>query len=341
METARTGGLGPPAHVHHLVDEESGLCAYVAIDDLSLGPAFGGVRICGYRSDDEAREDAIGLARQMTWKCSIAELDAGGGKAVVRADTLVDRARACHVLGDFVESLGGTFRTAGDFGTTRRDLERMASRTRYIVDPADLELFGEASAIGLEAAVAAVAGRIGRGGIPGLRVLVQGVGDIGAPLATRLARGGARVIVADPDPAAVGRLRSAVEVEVVDAGAALTTEVDVLAPCAIGGILDRRTARSLPVRAVVPGANRVLADDEAGAILWERGVIVAPDFVVNAGAVIRGALEVLRGVPAREDELARIGGRLDALLEEAFRTGEPPERVAVRRARERVLRGRA
>ncbi|MFG0317194.1 MAG: Glu/Leu/Phe/Val dehydrogenase dimerization domain-containing protein [Planctomycetota bacterium JB042] len=332
--------LGPPARVHRLDDEASGLVAFFVLDDLSLGPAFGGIRMRGYRDDREAREDAAGLARQMTLKCSFAELDAGGGKAVVRADRLVDRARACRVLGDFVESLGGEFRTAGDFGTTRTDLERIAERTRYVVDPADLELFGEASAVGLEAAVTRCAARLGFDGLDGVRVLVQGVGDIGGPLARRLARSGARVTVADPDPVAIDRLRATAAVDVVPPDRALSTETDVLAPCAVGGVLDLETARRLPARAVVPGANRVLASERAGDLLWERGVLVAPDFVVNAGAVIRGALDVLRGAPAREDELAAIGERLDAVFDDADRWNLPPERVAIDRAVARVLSSR-
>ncbi len=329
-----------PEVVHHVTDEACGLSAYVVLDDRTLGPAFGGIRFRGYDSDVQALADACGLARQMTLKCAFAELDAGGGKAVVRTDGLVDRRRACEVLGDFIESLRGAFRTAGDFGATRRDLEILAARTSFIVDPGDVDALGDAVSIGIVAAIEALLPRLGVSQLADLRILVQGLGEIGAPLVRRLAAAGVRPLVAEIDKAALAWVQAELDVEVVPPAAALEAEVDVFSPCAVGGLIGVEAAAAIPARAIVGGANRVLADDAAGDVLWRRGVLYVPDFVVNAGAVIRGATAMLRGVPAREDEVARIGGRVARLFDEAERRDREPAGLAREWACERVARAR-
>lgn len=332
--------LSEPQAVHRLDDEQCGLTAFLVLHDTTLGPAFGGIRFRAYPDDEAAREDAVGLARQMTWKCSLAGMDGGGGKAAVRADCLKDRRAACLVLGDFIESLGGAFRTAGDLGATRRDIEIIASRTRYIVGPEDLSDLGDAAAIGLVAAMEALCPRLGKESVASLEIAVQGLGDIGFSLARRLVEKGARPYVADLDDAALCRARELGGLRVVPPAEIARLAVDVFSPCAVGGVIDARLARELSARAVVGGANRVLADREAGEILWRRRIWYAPDFLVNAGAVIRGGLGLLRGVPGREDEIARIGPRLARLFDEAERLDLEPERLAVRWAVERIRRAR-
>jgi leucine dehydrogenase len=325
-----------PEAVHHVLDAASGLEAVIVIDDTTLGPAFGGIRIARYPSLAAAEEDAAGLARAMTWKCSLAELAGGGGKGVVRADGLVDRRAACARLGAAVEALGGVFRTAGDLGTTAADLDAIASATRFVARESVVGDLGDATALGVVAAVRAVAARLGCADLRDVTVSVQGLGSIGAAVACRLARAGARPFVADVDPAAVERVARVADVQPLSAGSLLARPVDVLVPCARGGVIDESVAAALPARAIVGGANRVLATPRAGEILWRRGVLHAPDFVANAGAVIRGGLAMLRGAPGSDEEIERIGARVAALLDEARERGEPPEVVAERRARARI-----
>lgn len=318
----------PPEAVHRVDDEASGLTAFVCLHDTSLGPALGGIRFRSYPDDTAACDDAVELARQMSWKCALAELPAGGGKAVVRVDSLRLRRRAAEVLGDFVESLGGRFRTAGDLGATDADLAAVARRTRYIARAPLLGDLGDATALGIAATIEALAPRLGRRAPAELSVLVQGLGSIGLPLVRRLLALGARVLAADLDPEAVERARQLGPIEPVAAGLALATPADVLAPCAAGGLLTEDAARALPVRAVAGGANRVLATPRAGAILFQRGVLYAPDFAVNAGAVIRGGFDQLRGRPGTDAEIRAIGPRVAALFDEAERRAVPPELVA-------------
>lgn len=329
-----------PEAIYRVDDEASGLVAFVVLHDTSLGPAIGGVRFRGYDSVDAARDDAVELARAMSWKCVFAEIGGGGGKAVVKADDLIDRKAACEVLGDFIDSLGGKFLTAGDLGATRLDLEWIGARTRFIADEEETGDLGYFSGIGLVSAMEALLPLLEVRALRDLRVAVQGLGSIGLGLVRRLLEKGCMPCVADVDPQAVARAQALGPVNVVSADELHRLDVDVLSPCAVGGLIDEGVASALRARAIVGGANRILATPEAGRILWERRVFYAPDFVVNSGALIRGSLAMLRGMPGREDEIERIGRRVGALLEEARRRDRPPEQLAIERAERRIRTAR-
>ncbi len=329
-------GLSAPELVYRVDDESSGLVAFVVLHDTTRGPALGGIRFRGYESDDGAREDACGLARQMAWKCTLADLGGGGGKAVVRADTLKDRKRACEVLGDFVESLRGSFLTAGDLGATELDLGWIGKRTRYIADREQVGDLGDASAIGIMSAMEVVARRLGIERFSDTTVAVQGLGAIGLSLVRRLLEAKVTPFIADVDPHAVARAHSLGSVVAVLPEQIARLNVDILAPCAIGGAIDEHVAASTPARAIVGGANRILGTPRAGEILLERNVLYAPDFVVNAGAVIRGGLNMLRGYPGTDEEIRRIGARVESILEESARSGVTPEGIAIDRAERRI-----
>ena len=330
---------GSPAAIHHITDAASGLDAFLVLYDLSLGPAFGGIRFRSYLDEAEAREDAVGLARQMAWKCALAGLDAGGGKAVVRTDRLIDRQAACRILGDFIQDLGGQFRTAGDLGATPDDVRAIQARTGYIVDPEILDGLADSVAIGLMAAIEALGPRIGIGGLNRLEVAVQGVGDIGYPLVRRLVAGGARPVVADFSKEAVARALELEGVSSISPDRILESSAPVLAPCAVGGVIDRELAGKLRCRAIVGGANRILAGEGTGEELWRRRIWYAPDFLVNSGAVIEGVFLALHSQPAGEQEVAKIGERVADLMEEAEARDLPPEIVAVERAERRIRGG--
>lgn len=323
--------------VEVLTDPASGLQAVLAIHDTRMGPAFGGIRRRAYGSLEEATRDVLLLASAMTWKCAMAGLPAGGGKLVLVDHGGLDRTAAYRRIGDFVEALGGRFSTGPDVGTTDADLRMVRSRTRHCADPdaggpGDL---GRATALGVFHALRATARRTGIE-LDRATVLVQGLGTVGAPLARMCRDAGARLLLADVDAARACALAAQLEGLVVDPHHVLATPCDVFAPCALGGVIDATVAGSLPARAVCGAANNLLASAQAGRILHERGIPVAPDFVANAGALVAGCLHQLHGTRVGDDRIVAIGATVEAVLEESARTGTPPGEVALAWARSRV-----
>jgi leucine dehydrogenase len=314
-------------------DAASGLTAVLVIDDLSLGPAAGGVRTRAYPRLADALAEAAGLAQAMTRKCALAGLAAGGAKAVVLDHPGLDRPRAFARLGQFVAELGGVFRTAGDLGTTAADLAAMATTCPYVhVDERGL---AEAVARGLCGCVAACAAIRGRG-LAGLRVAIQGCGSIGAAAARALRAGGAVLTVADVDAARAARVAAEVEARVVAPDDLLLEDVDVVAPCAIGGVITPAVAASLRAWAVCGAANNILDSREAARVLAARGVLHVPDEVASAGAVIEGIGRSVMGFADRTPLIDGLGATARALLAEAAASGELPVVLAERWARARV-----
>lgn len=319
-------------------DAAVGLTAVLAIDDCTLGPAAGGVRTRGYPDLAAALVEASALARAMTRKCALAGLAAGGAKAVVLDHPGLDRSRAFARLGEFVAELGGLFRTAGDLGTTAADLAAMATTCPYVhVDETGL---AEAVARGLRGCVAACAEVRGRG-LAGLRVAVQGCGAIGAAAARALRAAGATLVVADVDAARAERVGAELGAEVVAPEAVLEVEVDVVAPCAIGGVITEEVAARLRAWAVCGAANNILASRAAARALARRGVLHVPDEVASAGAVIEGIGRSVMGLADRGPWIDALADTARALLAEAAATGELPVVLAERRAAARVAAARA
>lgn len=319
-------------------DASCGLTAVLAIDDLTLGPGAGGVRTRAYAGLAEALAEASALARAMTRKCALAGLAAGGAKAVVLDHPGLDRPRAFARLGRFVAELGGVFRTAGDLGTSADDLAAMATTCPYV----HVEERGLAKAVarGLVGCVAACADRRGRG-LAGLRVAIQGCGSIGAAVAGALRGAGAALTVADVDAARAARVAAATGARVVPASAVLFEEVDVVAPCAIGGVITPTTAASLRAWAVCGAANNILDGVAAARVLADRGILHVPDEVASAGAVIEGIGRSVMGLADRTPLIDGLGATARSLLAEAAASGELPVVLAARRARARVAAGRA
>ena len=321
-------------------DRPSGLLAFLVLDDLTLGPAAGGVRTRSYATQVAAIEDAIQLARAMTVKCALAGLDAGGGKVVVLDHPRLDRARAFARLGEFVEELGGTFRTAGDLGTTAADLAIMAQHSRFIhTDELGL---AEATARGvLRAMEAAAAVHRGDGSVRGLRVAVQGAGAIGAAVARELIAAGAEVWIADVVKARAEQLAAELSAKVADAEDVIAMDVDVLAPCAVGGVITGETARQLRAWAVCGAANNILASPQAGEALYQRRILFVPDPIASAGAVIAGIGRSLMNLEDPTPLIDRLGATSREVLEDALSRGIPPAKVAAERARARIEAARA
>lgn len=286
-----------------------------------------------YRSVAEALSDAAGLARAMTLKCSLGGLDAGGGKTVVMDHDGLDRERAFEVLGARIEELGGLFRTAGDLGTTAADLEAMARTTRYVhTEEVDLTA---AVARGLLRCVEACCERKGVE-VEGIRVAVQGVGAIGAAVSRALADAGAELVIADLDRERAEALAALVGARTTSTDGILTEDVDIVCPCAIGGVLTEKTVAELRAWAVVPGANNTLADDAAGAALHQRGILLVPDVIASAGAVVDGIGRTVMLLPDRTLLVDRLGDTAREVLARAEVRDRPATEVARSIAMERI-----
>lgn len=323
-------------------DRASQARVLVAVHDTRLGPAHGGIRRWAYPDVHAATLDVVALARAMTWKCALAEVPAGGGKAVILDHPGLDRAGAYRAVGRAVEALGGAFYTGPDVNTTAADLDVVAEETRFVATaapdgPGDL---AAATADGVLAALLALADRLGRP-VDQLRCVVQGLGAVGYGLCERLAARGAALIVADVDPSRAAAAVRDLGARAVGVEEVFTTEADVFAPCALGEVITVDVARSIPVRGVCGAANNVFATEAAIAAAHHRGLLVVPDFVANAGALIQGALWNLEGRRVDGERLARIGATTREVLARAAADARPPIELALELARERVERAGA
>lgn len=308
MESDRFGEL------HIGLDERTGLRAVVAIHSTRLGPALGGARCIPYSSFDAAIIDAARLARGMSYKAAVVGLPLGGGKAVLmRPDTIDDRDAYFEAFGGFVDSLGGRYITAEDSGTGVEEMNIIARRTAHVVgtttgenprgDPSPLTAFGV-----LHGIRAAVRHAFGRNELDGIHVAVQGAGHVGYHLCRELHERGARITIADVDEQNAGRAVKEFGARTAAPEAILETECDVLAPCALGGILDRQSIPRLRTRIVAGAANNQLASPSDARRLADRGIVYAPDFVINAGGLIH--VSAARGESVRD----RVAGIHDTLL---------------------------
>lgn len=335
-------------HEHVVVcrGDRSGATMAVAVHSTRLGPALGGARLWHYARESDALADVLRLARAMTYKAAAAGLDLGGGKGVVccpggEAPAGEERRAILLDFGDLVESLHGDYITAEDVGTGAEDMAVIAARTTHVTGlPVERGGVGDPSpftAGGVQAAMRAVcAHAFGSRELAGRRVAVVGLGHVGGRLARNLAAEGASVVVADID----GRKQALAE----ELGAtwlapeqALTSECDVLAPCAVGGAITRSNAAELRCRVICGAANNQLADDRLADLLAARGIVYAPDFIVNAGGLI-SVFRELRGYDSeRAMALTRgIEQTLAGILERAAQSRTTPLEAANVLARERL-----
>ena len=315
-------------------DRASGLRAVFALDDVTLGPAVGGIRTRAYANIEAAVEDAAALARAMTIKAALGGLDAGGGKVVVMDHPGLDRPAAFARLGQHVEELGGLFHTAGDLGTTRDDLAAMARRSQY-VNTSHVDLTG-ATARTLVLCAEACAEVAGRPGLAGMRVAVQGCGAIGDAAARALAGAGCELVVADVDAALAERTAAATGARVASPERLLVEDVDMICPCAIGGVMTAALADRLSAWAVCGCANNVLADAAAERRLGERGILFVPDVLASSGAVIHGVATGLMGLPDSAPLIAAVGVTAREVLSASRARGVPATAIAEQRARARI-----
>jgi leucine dehydrogenase len=330
--------------------ERSGCTVAVAVHSTALGPALGGARMWHYGSDEEAVADARRLAAAMTLKAAAAGLDLGGGKGVLAApgrSAPGGELRRAMLLdfGDLVESLGGDYVTAEDVGTGAEDMATIGERTAHVVGQSE-ERGGSGdpspvTALGVVSAMRACAGRrFGSRELDGVRVCVIGLGHVGSRVAALLAAAGAELAVTDLDPAKRELIPDGAEW--VRPERAIAAPCDVLAPCALGGVIGLPEADRLRAAVVCGAANNLLAGDEVATELDARGILYAPDFIVNAGGLISVYGE-LRGLAhERALELARgIEGTIERILEIADSRWITPLDAARELAERRLAGSRA
>lgn len=322
---------------HH--DAASGLRAIIAVHNTRLGPGLGGCRMWPYASDGEALTDVLRLSRGMTYKAALAGLPQGGGKSVILGDPRHDKTAAkMRAMGRFVESFGGRYIVAEDSGTNVEDIRQMAETTRHVGGLADAGAVAAgrtgdpspATALGVFIGIrAAVRAALGRDDLAGLRVAIQGIGSVGYRLARHLHEAGARLWVTDLHQPAVDRAVAEFGATAVPMDQVHALDVDVFSPCALGAVLNERTIPQLRARIVAGAANNQLAKPRDGQRLLDRGVLYAPDYVINAGGII----DIHYEGPAYDAavvraHLERIGTTLAEIFARAGTTGRPTGEIA-------------
>ncbi len=308
---------------------------FVALHRCRRAAAFGGTRIRAYASPDEALHDALRLAEAMTRKYAVNGLPFGGGKAVLVQQAIGDRADALNALGDFVESLGGRFITGSDLGVTEADVQLMAGRTSYIECRDGAEATSDSVFYAIQAALEFCRGS---DSLQDRTIAIQGVGAVGSRLAVKCIEAGAHVIAADTDAARIAALSAAVPVKPCPPDEILRIQADVLAPCAVGGVIRGRDVEALRCAILCGGANNILDGDETGDALAARGILYIPDFLANSGAAVEGAWTQLSGPGDYQPQVAAIGRRVREVLEEAKRTSVSPLAAALRKTAAQAAR---
>jgi leucine dehydrogenase len=334
--------------VHFVTDEKCGLRAIIAIHSTHLGPAAGGARFWHYANDDEALTDALRLSRGMSYKNAMAGLPLGGGKSVILADA--ERHKSpdlLHAFGKAVDGLCGRYVTAEDVGMSVADMIEVRRSTQYVAglpnsgsdvggDP------GPHTSLGVFLGIkAAVKRALGKDSLDGLHIALQGAGSVASGVALHACADGARLSIADVDQAKAQKLADATGGTVVSPDEILTLEADVLSPNALGAIFDEASIAALRVPVVAGAANNQLATPADGARLQARGILYAPDYVINAGGIINVCTEYLGDGDSRlvRERIEGIPARLEEVWTESQSSGRDPAAVADAMAQRLIGRG--
>ena len=339
--------------VHAFHDAQSGLNCIIAIHSTARGPAGGGCRMWAYGSAEAALEDALRLSRAMSYKNAVADLELGGGKAVIIGDSRTQKTpELFEAFGRAVEAVCGRYWAAEDVGITPADLAHARTQSRYVAgltghpaasgDPSPITADGVFR--GMELAVRRAYGQ----GLDGLTVAIQGVGHVGGLLADKLHAAGARLIVTDVNEAQARAVAERTGAELTRPDAIFDAHAQVFAPCALGGAINMETLPRLKARVIAGGANNQLASLEAGHALYEKGLTYAPDYVINGGGIINVAAEI-RALdqgeaydPAWvETKLSRLIQTLGEVLQRSRDEHRPTHEIAGGIARARIAEGRA
>ncbi len=342
---------------HELVelvrDPDSGLTAIIALHSTHLGPGAGGTRFWHYAEPKDAMRDALRLSRGMSYKNAMAGLPMGGGKAVILADEARNKSpQMLAAFADAVDGLAGRYVTAEDVGITEADMAAVAQRTQYVSglptegDEAAGGDPGPFTALGIFLGIkAAVKHKLGKDSVEGVHVAIQGTGSVGGGVARLLAKDGAKLTLSDIDGERAQALAAELGADTVSHEAIMSVPCDVFSPNALGAILDEEGIGRLDCKIVAGGANNQLKREEHGPMLAERGILYAPDYVINAGGIISVTFEYL----ARQDgsrcdinevrkRIAQIPARLEDIWRTSDETGVSPDRVADRMAQKLIGR---
>jgi len=326
--------------VLHVRDRKAGLRAIIAIHRARGLTAVGGVRFRPYPDEAAAVTDVLRLSRAMTHKAVLAELPLGGAKSVILGEPRRDKSpELLRSFGRIVEGLGGAYFCGPDVGTTPEDMDVISTATRHVgATTTQMGSSAPPTALGVFHAIRALARHLfGRPELDGMHVAIQGAGGVGRALARHVVEAGGRATVADVDTRAVRALAADLPVEIVEPAEVLSLPADILAPCALGGVLDARSIPELRVRGICGGANNQLATEADGERIRERGITLVPDFVASAGGIIAGtAAAGLYPIDEMESKLAGIHDRTLTILDTAEAEGLTPHAVAVRTARARL-----
>lgn len=327
--------------VHAVFDEKTGLRAIIAVHSSARGPAVGGTRMWNYASSAEALEDVLRLSRGMSYKNAVADLEMGGGKSVIIGDSRTQKTpELFRAFGRAVDTLGGIYYAAEDVGVSVSDIAEARKVTPYVLGLNDgPEASGDPSPVtaeGVYRSTLLAARRLWKqDDLTGLTVSVQGIGHVGGYLADKLYAAGARLIMTDVNTALLAEVAARTNAEIVAPDAIYDVKADIYAPCALGATLNPQTLDRLTVKAVVGAANNQLATPDIGQILFERGVLYAPDYVVNGGGIINVASELRARQsggaydPAWvETKLSRLMDTLAEVLERSEAEKRPTHQIA-------------
>ena len=334
--------------VHAFSDEKTGLKCIIAVHSTARGPAAGGCRMWPFPSADAALEDALRLSRAMSYKNAMADLELGGGKAVIIGDSRTQKTPALfEAFGRAVEDVGGKYWTAEDVGVSPADLMHARKTTRYVAG-----LTGHAAASGDPSPVTAegvfrgvtlgVRRALNRD-LDGITVAIQGVGHVGAYLAEKLHAAGAKLIITDVNEESLRQVAGRTGAKIVAPHAIFEADAEVFAPCALGGAINSDTLPHLKAKVIAGGANNQLADPEIGRAVYDRGMLYLPDYVINGGGIINVAGEI-RALDRQEAfdpawvemKLARLMETLGEVLDRSKSEHRPTHEVANEMAKGRI-----
>lgn len=338
--------------VNAFYDEATGLKTIIAVHSTARGPAAGGCRMWAYPDSEAALTDALRLSRAMSYKNAVADIDHGGGKAVIIGDSHTMKSEALfEAFGRAVDAVGGRYWTAEDVGVSPSDLEAARRTTRFVAGlDGHKAASGDPSPVTAEGVFRGVKLGVKRafgGDLQGVTVAIQGVGHVGAFLAEKLHVAGAKLIITDVNPEALKAVAERTGAEIVQPDAIFDVAAEVFAPCALGGAVSLLTLDRLKAKVIAGGANNQLATPEAGVALFERGLLYAPDYVINGGGIINVAGEI-RALNADaafdpawvEMKLARLMETLDEIFQRSADEKRPTHEIAGEIARERIAAAR-
>ncbi len=334
--------------IHFVTDEECGLKAIIAVHSTHLGPAAGGARFWRYAKDEDALIDALRLSRGMSYKNAMAGLPLGGGKSVILAPESGEKSpKLLHAFGKAVDRVGGRYVTAEDVGINVTDMIEVQRSTKYVAglpnSPGDVGGDpGPHTALGVFLGIkAAVKRALGKDSLDGLHVAMQGAGSVATGVALHACAEGAQLSIADVDEAKARKLADPAGGKVVAPDEILGLEADVISPNALGAILNERTIAALKAPIVAGAANNQLATPQDGARLNARGILYAPDYVINAGGIINVCTEYLGDGDASlvRERIAAIPDRLEQIWAESAASGRNPAEVADSMAQRLIGRG--